>query len=185
MGDPKKIKNKYETPRKLWDLARIKKEKRLITVYGLKNMREVWVALQHLKKARRNAIRNIALGAEGVQKGKPLLARLAKLGILPENSKLEDVLSLTVENFLDRRLQTRVFKKGLAKTIKQARQLITHGFIAIDGKKVTVPSYMVDAKEDQLIGYYKPIDLSVKEETADKKEENVGKKAETKKASAS
>ncbi|MEM4633735.1 MAG: 30S ribosomal protein S4 [Candidatus Anstonellaceae archaeon] len=169
MGDPRRIRNKYETPRKLWDSERIKREKKLASTYGLKNMREVWLALQQLKKARRNAIRNIALGQEGVEKGKPLLIRLAKLGVLPADANLEDVLSLTVENFLDRRLQTRVFKKGLARTIKQARQLITHGFIAINGRKVTVPSYMVNAEEDQQISYYKPIDISVHEPSSAQK----------------
>ncbi|MCX8198165.1 MAG: 30S ribosomal protein S4 [Candidatus Micrarchaeota archaeon] len=163
MGDPRRIRNKYETPRRLWDSERIRKEKKLASTYGLKNMREVWLALQQLKKARRNAIRNIALGQMGVEKGKPLLVRLAKLGILPADADLEDVLSLTVENFLDRRLQTRVVKKGLARTMRQARQLITHGFIAVRGRKVTVPSYMVDAEEDQYISYYKPIDVSISE----------------------
>jgi len=163
MGDPRRIKNKYETPRKVWDAERIRVEKKLASTYGLKNTREVWIALQHLKKARRNAIRLLALGAAGVEKGKPLLSRLAKLGVLPAEAKLEDVLSLTVENFLDRRLQTRVAKKGLARTMAQARQLVTHGFIAVDGRRVTAPSYMVNAEGDKRIAYYKAIDISVHE----------------------
>lgn len=163
MGDPRRIKNKYETPRKVWDSDRIKREGKLSSTYGLKNTREIWVMLQQLKKARRNAIRNISLGATGAEKGKPLLMRLARLGILPAEATLDDVLSLTVENFLDRRLQTRVMKKGLARTAMQARQLVTHGFIAVKGRRVTVPSYLVNAEEDQYIAYYKPIDISVHE----------------------
>jgi len=163
MGDPRRIRNKYETPRKVWDADRIKRDSGLTTTYGLKNTREIWITLQQLKKARRNAIRNVTLGAEGIAKGQPLLARLAKFGILPADAKLDDVLSISVENFLDRRLQTRVVKKGLARTMHQARQLITHGFIAVKGRKVTVPSYMVSVGEEQYIAYYKPIDISVHE----------------------
>ncbi len=163
MGDPRRIRNKYETPRKVWDADRIKRDKRLTTTYGLKNTREIWVTLLELKKARRNAIRNVTLGAEGMAEAQPLLNRLAKMGILPADAKLDDVLSITVENFLDRRLQTRVVKKGLARTMHQARQLITHGFISVKGRKVTIPSYMVNADEEQYVAYYKPIDVSVRD----------------------
>jgi small subunit ribosomal protein S4 len=55
---------------------------------------------------------------------------------------------------LERRLQTLVYRLGLAKTIKQARQLITHGHIAIDGRRVTAPSYIVEKEEESKIGYY-------------------------------
>lgn len=163
MGDPRKIKNKYETPRKVWDADRIKTDKKLTSTYGLKNTREIWITLQHLKKARRNAIRLLSLGAKGKEEGKPLLSRLARLGILPAEANLEDILSLSVENFLDRRLQSRVMKKGLARTAHQARQLVTHGFIAVKGRRVTAPSYQVNAEEDQYISYYKPIDITVHE----------------------
>ena len=163
MGDPRRIKNKYETPRKVWDADRIKTDKKLRSAYGLKNTREIWVTLQYLKKARRNAIRLLSLGAKGAEQGKPLLMKLSRLGVLPAESGLEDILSLTVENFLDRRLQTRVMKKGLGRTATQSRQLVTHGFIAVKGKKVTAPSYMVTAEEEQYISYYKPIDISVHE----------------------
>ncbi|MCX8194646.1 MAG: 30S ribosomal protein S4 [Candidatus Micrarchaeota archaeon] len=179
MGDPRRIKNKYETPRKVWDAERIKTEKKLASTYGLKNTREVWIALQHLKKARRNAIRLIALGKEGMEKGKPLLSRLAKLGLLSENATLEDVLSITVENFLDRRLQTRVVKKGLARTMAQARQLITHGFIAIRGRRVTVPSYLVNAEEDAYISYYRPIDISPQEAKPERSAAQAGAQRES------
>lgn len=168
MGDPRKLTNKYETPRKVWDADRIKTDKRLATTYGLKNTREVWRALQHLKTARRNAIRLLAQGAEGAEKGKPILARLTKLGILGPEADLNSVLEVSVESFLDRRLQSRVMKKGLARTAAQARQLITHGYIAVKGRRVTAPSYMVNAEEDQYISYFKPIDISVKEPVAPK-----------------
>jgi small subunit ribosomal protein S4 len=118
----------------------------------------------------------LSLGEAGTEKSRPLMERLIKLGIVPPEGKLDDVLALSVENFLDRRLQTRVMKKGLARTPGQARQLVTHGFIAIGGKCVTIPSYVVGVREDSLVSYYKPIDISVHEE--DKEAKRVSKKAE-------
>ena len=64
------------------------------------------------------------------------------------------MLALEVEALLARRLQTQIYLKGLARTVKQARQLIVHGHIGIAGRKVTVPSYMVANAETPLIDYY-------------------------------
>ena len=82
-----------------------------------------------------------------------LLTRLKRLGVLPETAVLDDVLDLTVEDILERRLQTIVFRKGLAKTIHQARQLITHGHISIGKQRVTVPGYLVTREEENQIVY--------------------------------
>lgn len=77
-----------------------------------------------------------------------LVGRLKRLGILPENAVLDDVLDLTIEDILERRIQTIVFRKGLAKTIFQARQLTTHGHIAVGDKKVFSPGYLVLKEEE-------------------------------------
>ena len=77
-----------------------------------------------------------------------LLAQLKKKGILQETAVLDNVLDLTIEDILERRLQTIVFRKGLARTIFQSRQLITHGHVTIDGRRVTIPGYIVP-KEDR------------------------------------
>jgi small subunit ribosomal protein S4 len=82
-----------------------------------------------------------------------LVARLKKIGILDETAVLDDVLDLTIEDILERRLQTIVFRKGLAKTIQQCRQLITHGHIAIGNQRVTTPSYVVTKDEESQITY--------------------------------
>lgn len=161
MGDPRKLTNKYESPRRVWDADRIKREKRLASTYGLKNTREIWRMLFSLKKARSGAMKYLSQGEAGAKGAEPLMRRLARLGIVGPDAKLDDVLALSVESFLDRRLQTRVMKKGLARTANQARQLITHGFIAVKGRRVTVPSYIVAVDEEQYIAYYKPIDISV------------------------
>ncbi|XP_076458248.1 small ribosomal subunit protein uS4-like [Babylonia areolata] len=57
--------------------------------------------------------------------GNALLRRLVRIGVLDENKmKLDYVLGLRLEDFLERRLQTQVFKLGLAKSIHHARVLI-------------------------------------------------------------
>jgi len=57
------------------------------------------------------------------------------------------------ENFmilLDGRLDNLVYRLGLARTRRQARQLVNHGHITVDGKRVDIPSYQV--KPGQTIG---------------------------------
>ncbi|KAL5571654.1 hypothetical protein UlMin_021251 [Ulmus minor] len=57
--------------------------------------------------------------------GKALLRRMNRYGLLDESqNKLNYVLALTVENFLECRLQTLVFNSGMAKSIQHARVLI-------------------------------------------------------------
>ncbi len=161
MGDPKKHRKKYVTPKKPWDKVRLERESQLVIKYGLRNKRELWRFENILRKYRRVArdlLGKINLpGREGElarNKAKMVIDKLIRLGILNEGATLDDILNLTVENFLERRLQTVVYRIGLAKTIKQARQLITHGHIAIDGRRVTAPSYIVERDEEGKIGYY-------------------------------
>lgn len=80
--------------------------------------------------------------------------------MLNETAALDDVLDLTQEDILERRLQTVVFRKGLSKTIHQARQLITHGHIAVGDRRVTVPSYIVTTEEETQINYASKSPLS-------------------------
>ena len=82
-----------------------------------------------------------------------LIKKLVRLGVLGPEAPLEDVLLLTVEDILKRRLQTLVFEKGFAKTIYHARQLIVHGHIQVVGKKINAPSYIVKNNEEDMIGF--------------------------------
>ena len=84
---------------------------------------------------------------------KQLLDRLNRLGILPDASALDDVLDLSLKDILGRRLQTLVFQRGLTQSIQQARQLVTHGHISIDGRKISSPSYLVFKDEEEKITY--------------------------------
>jgi small subunit ribosomal protein S4 len=62
-------------------------------------------------------------------------------------------LDLTLEDILERRLQTLVFQRGLSQTIQQSRQLIAHGHISVNGQKVSSPSYLVFRDEEDNIAY--------------------------------
>ncbi len=45
---------------------------------------------------------------------------------------------------LERRLDNLVYRLGLASSIRQARQMVVHGHILVNGKKVDRPSYLVE-----------------------------------------
>jgi small subunit ribosomal protein S4 len=157
MSSQKFPRKKYETPLHPWKESRIKSERELIKKYGLKNHTEVWKAKTYLGKHREQARELLAkVGAANPQakkEGDQLLLHLTRMGILPLGSSLDDVLALDTETVLSRRLQTLVYLKGFSSTPYQARQLISHGHVAVSGKKITVPGYMVGKNEEGQIQY--------------------------------
>jgi len=156
MGDPKKQRKKFETPRFPWRKDILQEELKLIGQYGLRNKHELWRHKTMLSKTR--GIARSLIGKtpeERVKMENELLIRLKKLGILNETAVLDNVLDLSIEDLLERRLQTIVFRKGLARTVFQSRQLITHGHITIGNRRITVPSYIV-AKEEEPEVIYSP-----------------------------
>lgn len=50
--------------------------------------------------------------------------------------------------FLEIRLDNVVFRLGFAKTRRQARQIVSHGFITVNGKSVNIPSYAVSVGDE-------------------------------------
>jgi small subunit ribosomal protein S4 len=140
-----------------WKEARIKSERELMKKYGLKNHKEVWKAKTYLGKHREQARELLAkLGTATTQAKKEsdqLLLHLTRMGIIAMGASLDDVLALETESVLSRRLQTLVYLKGFSSTAYQARQLISHGHIAVKGKKVTIPGYMVAKNEEGQIQY--------------------------------
>ncbi len=181
MGSPRKFKNKYEAPKKLWEKDRLEKDRGLRSEYGLKNSREIWIANTELKKYRKEARRLLSLTEEERKKDiEKIFNKLHRYGILEKSNSLEDILSLNVREILERRLQTRVLRKGFARTISQARQLIAHGFIAIGDKVVTVPGYLVTQDDDSKLNVCKKIDLDEKKAEEPKQDavEKTAKKEE-------
>lgn len=147
----------YETPNHPYQGSRIAQEHDLVGRYGLKNKEELWRAESELRSYRREA-RELVGRAQGdaeqaATQGADFIARLRRLGILDEGEELGDILALDVADVLERRLQTVVYRRGLANSPKQARQFITHGHIAVDGRRVRVPSYTVAVDEEGEIAF--------------------------------
>jgi small subunit ribosomal protein S4 len=154
MGDPKKQRKKYQTPRFLWRKDSLQEELKLLGQYGLRNKHELWRQETMLSKFRGIARSLIGKAPEERERMEnELLARLKKIGLLQETAALDNVLDLSIEDLLERRLQTIVFRKSLAKTPYQSRQLITHGHVLIGNRRVTVPSYVVSREEETQISY--------------------------------
>merc|ERR1712121_457270 len=120
---------------------------KLIGQYGLRNKREVWRVKYTLGKIRKAARELLTLDEKDNRclfEGNALLRRLVRIGVLDESKmKLDFVLGLRLEDFLERRLQTQVFKLGLAKSIHHARVLIRQRHIRVSKQVVNIPSYVV------------------------------------------
>ncbi|MDO5850974.1 MAG: 30S ribosomal protein S4 [Methanobacteriaceae archaeon] len=175
MGHPKKPRKQYNTPSHPWIMDRIKEDNKLIQKYGLKNKKEVWKADSKVKRYRRDA--RVLLGTdseEAQQEGEQLLNHLVRMGILSPNAKLEEVLEINVEDVLRRRLQSLVHRKGLSRTVKEARLFIIHGHITLNGKKINAPGYLVPKIDEDNIGFYpgSPVERSIVQETETKEETN-------------
>jgi len=148
----KKQKKKFEKPLRPWDKTRIEEERKIIQNYGLRRKREIWKAESILRNYRRIA-RNLAAKIDK-EKEKILLDKLFRIGLISRDANLDDVLALTIEKLLERRLQTLVFKKGLVSTLKQARQFIVHGHVTVDGRIVKWPSMIISILEENKINLY-------------------------------
>ena len=158
MGDPKFSRRSYDTPSHPWQGERIKAEVVLVNQYGLKNKTEVWKAQTILRNFRGQSreLQARLRGGEAQAKveSEALIAKCGRMGLLPmDGATLNDILTLNEESILARRLQTIVFEKGMASTVGQARQMIVHGHIFMNGHRVTVPGYIVTRKEESSIMY--------------------------------
>ena len=162
MGYPGQAKKLYDTPNHPWQKARIDEETSLVKKYGLRNKKSVWKHASDLRKYRGNARALLGVMSAGnlpedshyIRDAQNIVKKLQTLGILKEDAKLEDVLALKVDDIMERRLQTIIFRKGYANSIKQARQFIVHGHISLNGRKITVPGYLVLKGEEDMLSFY-------------------------------
>jgi small subunit ribosomal protein S4 len=154
MGDPRSQKKKYVSPKRPFDTDRFEQELQLVGTYGLRNKREIWMHRTELSNYRRQARQLLALPpSERAHSEKQLVDKLSRIGILSGDLTLDNVLNLTLENLLERRLQTIVFRKGLAASMHHARQLVTHGHIGLNNHRVTTPSRFITTAEEEYIIY--------------------------------
>ena len=147
----------YETPNHPYQGERIAEESGLLGKYGLKNKEELWRAQSELRNYRREA-RELLGQTQGdteaaTVEADEFLTRLKRIGVLGEQDALDDVLSLDITDVLERRLQTVVYRKGLANTTQQARQFISHGHITVEGSRVQTPSMKVDVDAEDTVAF--------------------------------
>jgi len=130
-----------------FEAARLDAELKLAGEYGLRNKREIWyifhscifvnirrvqLTLSKIRRAARELLTLEERDPRRLFEGNALIRRLVRIGVLDESRmKLDYVLALKVEDFLERRLQTQVFKLGLAKSIHHARVLIRQRHIRV------------------------------------------------------
>ncbi len=161
MGDPSRQRKSYETPRHPWRRDQLELELHLMGEYGLRNKRELWrykTMLSEVRGIARSLLGSTAEERERIER--EYLSKLSRIGVLSESATIDEVLDLGIRDLLERRLQTMVFRRGLAKTCYQARQLVSHGHIAIAGKIVSVPGYIVKRDEEQKLKYFSHSPLS-------------------------
>ena len=157
MGAPRKLRKKFKGPQHPFNAERFESELKLVGEYGLRNKTELYRINTRLSKYRTRARTLLALEEGSITRAreeKLILDRLNILGVVKASTfSIDEILNLSTETFLERRLQTVVFRKGLARTQHMARQLVVHGHIAVDGRRVTVPSYHLKVGEEELVDY--------------------------------
>ncbi|MDO8480660.1 MAG: 30S ribosomal protein S4 [Nanoarchaeota archaeon] len=154
MGDPRKLRKQYTAPAHPWERARIEKEKVIMDTYAPKNKLEIWKMDSVIKNCKDQAKKLSALRTKQADKEqKELLSRLFHLGLIEESATLENILTLKLEDVMERRLQTMAVKRGLARSMSQARQFITHGHVRVGDKVMTSPSYLLKRGEEETLSF--------------------------------
>ncbi|KAK4689415.1 small subunit ribosomal protein S9e, partial [Tremellales sp. Uapishka_1] len=154
---PRKQSKTYKVPKRPYEAARLDAELKLAGEYGLRNKREIWRIQLTLSKIRRAARELLKLDDKDPKRlfeGNALIRRLVRIGVLDDaRMRLDYVLALKTEDFLERRLQTQVFKLGLAKSVHHARVLIRQRHIRVGKQIVNVPSFVVRLDSQKHVDY--------------------------------
>jgi small subunit ribosomal protein S4 len=167
-------KKMFAKPRKMYVASRIAEENQLVKKYGLKNKHEIWKTLAKINYYRARAK---DLAKTDLREQELFIKKLNALGL--KVNSLADVLGLRVEDLLDRRLTTIIANKGLSKTTRQARQMVVHKRVLIDGEAVNAPSYIVSLAEENLISVKLNKEKQPAEQTAGEVEQSVAEDSES------
>ena len=182
MGDPKYSRKKSARPRNPWQRNLLKEELELVGKFGLRNKKELHRASTELSRIRNQARQLLAAPTEvRTSKESILLSSLVRKGIVTNDATLDNILALNVSNILERRLQTIILQKGIARTPHQSRQLITHGHVSIGENRITIPGYIVKQNEESQIQMTEGSTFVLPEEKVKKQEtENISIESEDK-----
>lgn len=146
-----------KNPRRPFEKERLDQELRLCGEYGLRCKREIWrvqYALAKVRKAARELLTLEVKDPRRVFEGSALIRRMIRCGLLSaEEAELDFVLQLTTQRLLERRLQTKVLRRGYAKSIHHARVLIRQRHIRVGKQLVNTPSFLVRIDSDKHIDY--------------------------------
>src|SRR3989338_308455 len=200
MGDPKKFRKKYETPAHPWNKTAIEEQRKVRKEYGMKNRREILRVSSFIRKYKKLAKKLVGRQTEQGEKEKQqIMGKLFRLGLLKPGAILDDILGLQLNDVMDRRLQSIVYRKGFARTMSQARQFITHRHVLVGDNEITTPTYLVSLEEEAQIRFKENSTLAseehperarvqkaqpqeAKKEAEEKEEKGRGKKTEEKAA---
>ena len=172
----KKLKQQYETPNTGWNEERINREDELLEDYGLKNKKEIYKAQGHLRSFRRQARKLVA--EEDEEARKEVIQKANSLGLIRENDGLDALLTLNVTDILDRRLQTAVNRRGHSDTPNEARQMVVHGHVYVDGERVNTPGYLLTQEEENELEVRMPEPEEEPEEAEEDSSEEVEEESE-------
>lgn len=67
---------------------------------------------------------------------------------IDEAQKSKDKPGEVLVQNLERRLDNIVYRLGFGSTLRQARQMVTHGHIRVNGRKIDIPSYSVNVGDE-------------------------------------
>ena len=154
MGDPKYPRKAWRKPKRPLNYELKMEELQTLGTFGLRTKRELWKAHTELSRVRQQARSLLALTQKIRDEKEPILLKsLARIGLIPSDATLDDVLNLKPTDLLARRLQTIVSNKLGFKTPYQARQAVIHGHIMVGDRKIDIPSYTVTVDEEDSVHF--------------------------------